>query len=84
MSLSRRGFLQGSAASLAIAFYVPTERHHSTGIAVRGECRVTRLAASPSRYGESAMPSTDEPSTPPGPMNASRNVPAMIDCPTTT
>ncbi len=51
--------------SIANAVWVwPTERHHSTVIGVLGECSETRLDFVPSRYGESATPSTDVASTP--------------------
>ena len=62
---------------------LPTERHHSTVIGVFGECSDTRRAGVASRYGESATPSTEVPSTPFLTTNASNGVPAMIDWPTT-
>src|SRR3989449_8193682 len=63
---------------------LPTERHHWTGTGVCGECNERRRACVIARYGESARPSTDEPSIPFLTANFSNTVPVRIDWPATT
>ena len=60
----------------------PTERHHSTGTGLFGECSSTRCVGIASRYGESAAPSTEVSSMPSLIIIGSNGVPARIDWPT--
>ena len=56
----------------------PTDRHQRTGTADFGVCSSTRWFGVAFTYGESAAPSTEEPSTPFW-IIAANGVPSMMD-----